>query len=289
MKYITLSDLSETIRNNIWKIPRDIDYIIGVPRSGTLCASIIASYLNVPLIAIDSFLSGLKPSGGFRLRYYNSLHKPTNKVLVIDDTVSSGRAMRETKNKLSGFNNIQFIYMCVYLEGKGADVVDLYLEDVRKYTDNFTIDVLYEWNIFHHNEVLMDKCLYDIDGVLCVEPPDERDEEKYIEYIKNATPLFTPMPKLGGIITYRLIKNKKITQKWLADNGITYNELVMFNAQSWDERNSTGIPPELFKGNFYKTHNNYKLFVESSDYQAKKISEISNKPVYCVETNKIYQ
>lgn len=288
MKYITLSDLSDTIRNNIWKIPRDIDYIIGVPRSGTLCASIIASYLNVPLIDIDSFLSGLKPSGGLRLRYYSNLHKTTNKVLVIDDTVSSGRAMKETKNKLSAFNNVQFIYMCVYLEGWGADSIDLYLEDVRKYTENFTIDVLYEWNIFHHNETLMNKCLYDIDGVLCVEPPDERNEEEYIEYIKKATPLFTPTPKLGGIITYRLIKNKDITQKWLAENSITYDKLIMFNADSWEERNKMGTPPEEFKGNFYK-NNDYRLFVESSDYQAKRISEISNKPVYCVETNKIYQ
>lgn len=288
MKYITLSDLSKTIRNNIWKIPRDIDYIIGVPRSGTLCASIIASYLNVPLIDIDSFLSGLKPSGGLRLRYYNKLHKPTNKALVIDDTVSSGRAMRETKNKLSGLYNIQFVYMCVYLEGYGADAVDLYLEDVRKYTENFTSDVLYEWNIFHHNEVLMNKCLYDIDGVLCVEPPDERDEKKYIEYIKNATPLFIPTPKLGGIITYRLIKNKEITQKWLAENGITYNNIIMFNANSWEERNRSGISPGEFKGDYYK-NNDYKLFVESSEHQAKIILEIANKPVYCVETNKIYQ
>ena len=288
MKYITLSDLSNTIRKNIWKIPRDIDYIIGIPRSGTICASIIASYLNVPLIDIDSFIHGLEPSGGLRLRYYKSLHKPSNKVLVIDDTVSSGRAMRDTKNRLSGFNNMQFIYMCVYLEGRGADAVDIYLEDVRKYTENFTIDVLYEWNIFHHNEVLMDRCLYDIDGVLCLEPPDERKTEEYMEYIKNATPLFTPTPRIGGIITYRLIKNREVTEKWLHDNNISYNELIMFNANTWDERNKMGIPSEVYKGEYYKNNNKYRLFVESSDFQAKRIAEISSKSVYCVETNKLY-
>lgn len=33
MKYITIADLSDTIRKNIWKIPHDIDCVIGIPRS----------------------------------------------------------------------------------------------------------------------------------------------------------------------------------------------------------------------------------------------------------------
>ena len=289
MKYITLSDLSSTIRNNIWKIPRDIDLIIGVPRSGMIAASIIASYLNIPLIDIDSFINGSKPWGGLRLEYFTTAHTKTNKVLVIDDTVSSGRAMNETRKKLSNINDgTQFIYMCIYLEGWGEKTVDIYLDDIRKYTNNFKDIVLYEWNIFQHHPSLMNSCLYDIDGVFCVEPPDERNEEEYLNYIKNATPLFIPRTKIGGIITYRLIKNKEITQKWLSDNGIKYDELVMFGANNWDERNKIGISSERYKADFYKLHNNYTLFIESSDYQARKIAELSNKQVYAVETNKMY-
>ena len=74
MKYITLSDLSETIRKNIWKIPRDIDCIIGIPRSGMIAASIISSYLNVPLIDVCSFTEGLQPYGGNRLNYFVKKH-----------------------------------------------------------------------------------------------------------------------------------------------------------------------------------------------------------------------
>ena len=289
MKYVTLSDLSNTIRNNIWKIPRDIDFIIGVPRSGMIGASIIASYLNVPLIDINSFINGSEPWGGLRLEYFKTGHTTTNKALVIDDTVSSGREMNETRERLSKADRgVEFTYMCIYLEGWGESSVDLYLEDLRAFTNNFKNIVIYEWNIFQHHPNLMDKCLYDIDGVLCVEPPDERDEEKYIEYIKNATPLFIPRTKIGGIITYRLIKNLDITQKWLHENGIRYNEITMFNANSWDERNKMGIPSEVYKANFYKERDKYELFIESSDYQAKKIAELTNKPVYAVETNKMY-
>lgn len=289
MKYITLNELSETIRKNIWKIPRDIDCVIGVPRSGMIAASIISSYLNVPLIDVDSFISGIKPYGGQRLCYFMNKHIQTNKALVIDDTVKAGKAMNEVKRKLEIVSGITFTYMCVYLEGKGKDVIDFYLKDVRRFTDNYTNIVLYEWNIFQHNERFMQKCLYDLDGVLCLDPPDERKKDEYLAYIEDATPLFIPRTKLGGIITYRLSVNREITEKWLQRNGITYNELIMFEASSWDVRNESGFNPAIYKGLFYKKRENYELFVESSQIQAIVIAKISCKPVFCVETNMIYQ
>jgi hypothetical protein len=98
--------------------------------------------------------------------------------------------------------------MCVYLEGSASQVVDFYLEDLRSYINSNCPIVLYEWNIFQHHSHFMQACLYDIDGVFCVEPPDERNEEEYLNYIANATPLFIPRTKLGGIVTYRLSKNR---------------------------------------------------------------------------------
>lgn len=289
MKYITLNDLSNTIRTNIYKIPRDIDFIIGVPRSGMIPASIIASFLNIPLIDINSFISRLEPWGGERLKYFNYNHQKTNKVLVIDDTVFGGNAMNNTRKRLNSHTDMSFIYMCVYLEGVGENAVDIYLEDVRQYTDANNRIVLYEWNIFQHHTSHMQQMLFDIDGVLCVDPPDERKEEEYLKYIANATPLFIPRTKLGGIVTYRLSKNREITEKWLAEQGIQYNELLMFKANSWQERHDSSISSEMFKATIYVDHPNAKLFVESSDYQAQRIAKMSGKPVFCVETNKIYQ
>jgi hypoxanthine phosphoribosyltransferase len=148
MKYISLDDLAQTIRKNIHKVPRDIDFIIGVPRSGMIAASIISSYLNVPLIDIDGFVSGLHPTGGSRLNYFTKNHQNTNKVLVIDDTVFGGTAMNNTKKRLSVRTDLKFVYMCVYLEGVGQNAVDIYLADLRQYTDANNRIVLYEWNIF---------------------------------------------------------------------------------------------------------------------------------------------
>lgn len=289
MKYITLSDLANTIRTNIWKIPRDIDFIISIPRSGTICASIISEFLNVPLIDIDSFIAGVKPYGGGRLRHYNKKAHNTNRVLVVDDTVFSGLSKIQAKEKLKDFTDYEFIFMAVYLEGPGKSHVDLYLEDISMYTNNFTQLVLYEWNIFHHNEDIMESCLYDMDGVLCLDPPDERNEAAYQAYIKDAVPLFIPSTKIGGIVTFRLIKNAEVTKEWLNRHGVEYGTMIMFNAQSWEERARAGIEPGEWKGMIYKQLPQYKLFVESSPNQAETIAKTAGKPVLCVEDNKIYE
>ena len=99
--------------------------------------------------------------------------------------------------------------MDVYILKDGAEwAVDIYLEDVRKYTENFTKFVIYEWNIMQHHPPLMSKSLYDMDGVLCLDPPDERNTVLYEAYIRNAVLLFIPRTKIGGVVTYRLTKYK---------------------------------------------------------------------------------
>lgn len=279
MKYITINDLTETIKKNLWKIPNDVDVIIGIPRSGMLCASIIASYLNIPLIDVNSFVSGMNPWGGSRVHYFDASHKKTNKVLVIDDTVFTGRAIKRAKKELEGIKDVEFIYACVYLEGKGDDVIDFYLEDVRMYTNNFSELVLYEWNIFQHHIGLMSSSLYDLDGVLCSNCED----------IENAPALFTPRTKIGGIVTYRLLKDADKVKAWLEKNEIRYGNLFMVNADSWEEVEKNGTTPEKFKTYCYCRNFGYKLFVEGSDEQASAMSKMTKKPIFCVESNKIYQ
>lgn len=286
MKYITVNDLASAIRNNIHKIPHDIDFIIGVPRSGMIAAGLISSYLNVPLISLQGFVSGLEPEGGVRLLYHLNSHKKTNKVLVVDDTVFKGSAMMATKEELKKYTEYEFIYLCVFME-KNIEVPDIYLEDVRKDIGDFGI-VLYEWNVLQHHNYIMSHYLFDMDGVLCVDPPDERNTEQYVDYIKDAVPLFIPKSQIGGIITYRLNIYRDITEKWLNKYGIHHTKLTMFKAGSWVERNDSGVSAAVFKGEYYRDNDNYKLFIESDDDQAQVINAISHKPVLCIKTNKLY-
>lgn len=290
MKFVTLAELAGTIRKNVHKIPHDIDFVIGVPRSGVIAAGIIAEFLNAPLIDVDSFAKfGALPTGGRRSRFHRRSNAKKTRVLVVDDTIFHGWSLRAAKEKLEPFSfRYEFIYIAVFLEGP-CDAVDIWLADLRRYTDGYTTFVLYEWNIFHHVPKLMGECIYDIDGVLCLDPPDERSGRPYLDYLPNAVPLFTPTVKVGELVTYRLEKYRELTEWWLYSQGVKYGALTMFPAKSYDERAEMGISPAAFKADIYRLRPWAKLFVESDDRQAREIHAITRRPVYSVETNKIYE
>lgn len=288
MKYVTLADMSRAIRDNFWKVPHDIDFVVGIPRSGMIAASIISEFLDTPLIDLESFVFGATPSGGNRLRRHGDSGRERPRVLVVDDTIFHGRATGAARQKLARFTDrYEFVYLVVYLEGP-CNAVDVWLEDVRGFTENYTAFVLYEWNIIHHLTRFMEVCIYDIDGVMCKEPPDERTGEPYLDYIKQAVPLFTPSVPIGEIVSYRLASNEKVTREWLSAHGIRYNTLTMFPASSWQERADSGISPAEFKARIYGQRSWARLFVESSDAQSSAIFTATGKPVYCVESNKLY-
>ena len=280
--------MASTIRRNLHRIPHDVDFVIGIPRSGIIAASIIAEYLNVPLIDIDSFVFGASPTGGRRLRYRADSARSEKHVLVVDDTIYNGAANMDARQKLKPFEDKhKFIYLAVYQEGR-CDNIDIALEDVRRFTNGFTQIVLYEWNILQHHANIMSRFIFDMDGVFCVDPPDERDSTAYFNYIKDATPLFLPTAPIGEIVTFRLEANRAITQDWLAKHGIRYMALTMFPAQTWDERFRSGISPARFKSDIYRMRPDARLFIESEEWQAKEINKATRRPVYCVTTNELY-
>ena len=58
MNYRTFSDLNELIIRRLYILPKDIDLIVGIPRSGMVPANLIALYLNKSLTDLDSFING---------------------------------------------------------------------------------------------------------------------------------------------------------------------------------------------------------------------------------------
>ena len=286
MRYIRLQDLCSTIRNNIYKIPHDVDAVIGVPRSGMIAASIVSEYLNVPLGDVNTFKDLKYVSGGDRLSLIK--RTSTHKILVVDDSVFSGKSMRETKEKLKNVEGYEFIYCVVYLEGdKGEKEIDLYLEDMRHEDKGWNNICLYEWNIMNHYGFVMEKIMWDLDGVFCVNPLRDDNEEEYLEFIKNATPLFTPKVRLNKILTYRCNKYRKETEEWLAKNGIRYNLLGMVAADNYIQRHQIAPSSAEYKANIYK-QDDAQLFIESEANQAEQIWKLAGKPVLCIENNYLY-
>jgi uncharacterized HAD superfamily protein/adenine/guanine phosphoribosyltransferase-like PRPP-binding protein len=280
MNFVSTAQLNQDIIDNIHKIPHDIEVIIGIPRSGMLVASIIALYLNKPLVDIDGFIKGEVFSVG-RTKNTNKLVKNSKNIhkgLVVDDSINSGESMQEARNKLRGFKNL--IYMSAYAVSSARNKVDLFFRIIEQ-------PRLFEWNFMHHI-CLLNACL-DIDGVVCVDPtPEENDDgEKYREFILNATPKYIPTRKVGWFVTSRLEKYRKETEIWLKKYNIEYEHLIMLDLPSAEERRRLNIHGK-YKASIFKKIKGATYFIESDKNQAKMIFDLTGKNVICTQDMKFF-
>ena len=284
MIYRSYEDLSNCIRRNVWKIPSDVDLIVGIPRSGMIPALMLAELLNKRCADLDAFIDGREMSCGGRRKIMRNGTK--GKVLVIDDTVFFGNAMRKARERLEPLQkDFDIIFGCVYAEGRNAkSMVDVYLEDIYRVGEKVW---LYEWNVLHHYVKKTESAMWDIDGLLCKDPPDDRDTAAYEAYLPNAIPMIIPTTHIGALVTYRLEKYRGITEEWLGKQGVDYEKLMMFNAPNRELRNNT-ISPSKYKARLYSEATWAKLFVESERRQAEKIFQLTGKPVFCYENGRMY-
>jgi uncharacterized HAD superfamily protein len=54
--------------------------------------------------------------------------------------------------------------------------------------------------------------MWDMDGIICKDPPDDKNTEEYEKYISEAIPMIIPTTPIGAICTYRLEKYRDITK-----------------------------------------------------------------------------
>jgi len=271
MNYRSIADLNETILKKLYVLPRDFDLIVGVPRSGMLPANLIALYLNLPYTDIDSFIQGYVYKSGARSQFFDDTEQ--KKVLIVDDSLASGSALRECREKLHHLQDIYKMEFCVvYAVPEKKNLVEYPLETVA--TPRY-----FQWNIFNHST--LEKACFDIDGVLCVDPNEEQndDGEKYRDFLLHAAPLYIPKSKIGTLVTSRLEKYRTETEQWLVNYNIKYDKLVMLDLPNQKARQQANCHGTHKAKEFKKSH--YKLFVESDLGQAKEINSLTKKPVFC--------
>ncbi len=273
MYYRNIADLNKIILKRLSILPRDFDLIVGVPRSGMLPANLLALYLNKPYTDIHSFMNGHIYKAGARGQFFDT--KQFKKILIVDDSVASGAALKECRENLKVLNDqFDIQYCAIYVIPGKEKSVDYYFETVP-------LPRYFQWNILNHTT--LEKACFDIDGVLCADPlPEQNDDgEKYIDFILNAPPLFIPGSKIGTIVTSRLEKYRKETETWLAKYNIKYNDLVMLDLPDMKARqranNHGGHKAKAYMSK------PYVLFVESEMSQALEINRLSKKPVLCTE------
>lgn len=276
-----MAQFNNDIIVNMHKVPKDVDVIVGIPRSGLMVASILALYLNKPFVDVDGFFENKMFNVGNTKNTRSLINncKEAKKIIVVDDSINSGRAMEEVRERFKGYSNI--IFMAIYATKESVSKVDIYFSIL----DN---PRMFEWNFMHH--IYLEHACMDIDGVLCVDPTDEEndDGEKYKEFLLNAMPKYIPTRTVGWLVTSRLEKYRNETEIWLKKWGISYKHLIMLNLKSAEKRKELNCHAS-FKADFFRKEPKAYLFIESEKAQAEVIAKISGKDVVCVDTMNMYK
>jgi len=281
MHYRSISDMNDAIVRNLHRLPRDIDLVVGVPRSGILAATLVSLAANIPMTDLDSFLAGKIYTSGVTKRRA-ALDRRANemrRILVLDDSIHGGAAMSEARNRIAAAG-IQgdFIFAAVFGLQPLHQETDIVLEVVPH-------PRMFQWNFMHH--IFLEQSCVDIDGVLCLDPTEAENDDgpAYEKFLAEARPLHGPTRKIGWLVTSRLEKYRELTEAWLDKHDIRYDHLIMLDLPSKAERQRLGVHGG-FKADFYRKSDAI-LFIESEHEQALKIAKLSGKPVLCVETNMV--
>ncbi|MBZ9676457.1 phosphoribosyltransferase [Mesorhizobium sp. ES1-1] len=282
MHYRSIADMNDTIVAHLHRLPRDIDLVVGVPRSGILAANLVSLTANIAMTDLDSFIDGKIYTSGISTKRRASLDRGVaemRKILVIDDSVNRGDAMREARRRIEAAGiRADFIFASVYGHLPRHDDIDFVFETVPH-------PRMFQWNFMHH--IFLEQSCVDIDGVLCLDPTEAENDDgpAYEKFLGEARPLHGPTRKIGWLVTSRLEKYRKLTEAWLDKHEVRYDKLIMLDLPSKAERQRLGVHGS-FKADFYRK-SGALLFIESEYRQAENIARLSGKPVLCVETHQV--
>lgn len=283
MHYRSVNDLLTLIQKQIGSIPADVELVVGASPGGLFIARILALKLNLPYCEAEAFLGNEALSGELIRSYRHAQLKrarDARKVLLVDDSIVSGASMRALATRLAAGYSGTILTLAAYAPAEHAVQLDITLEHLGQ-------PRLFEWNIMQH-ESLSRACL-DIDGVLCVDPTPQQNDDGpgYLQFLRNARPLYLPRLRVAHLVTSRLEKYRTETEQWLDQHGVRYGQLHMLDLPSAAERRRLGVH-HRFKADVYRSHPDTQLFVESELGQALEIARIAGKPVFCIESNELY-
>lgn len=278
--YRGVADLDRAMRDLATRVPRETRVVVGIPRSGILAASLLALHLNRPLTDLDGFLDGRVLASGRRMEGDSLGVGAADLAVIVDDSVLTGTALRAARAAIAASKpDANVVYAAPFVTGEGVGAVDFYSEVVER-------PRIFAWNLLHHAALLGRACI-DIDGVLCVDPSDEENDEgmRYEQFLSTARPLFVPSVPVACVVTARLEKYREQTEQWLRSIGLQYGQLVMLELEDASIRRRTRAH-SAHKAHYYSA-SGLDLFIESSYRQAVEIAARSGRQVFAVDRSEM--
>lgn len=277
----TVSSMERAIVENIHKI-RALDFgiVVHIPRSGTIPAALIATYLCRPLASVEEFCLGKVD-----YRKCEKLDYENKPVLLVDDSLSTGRQLGIALDRIRVERpGVEVRIFSVY----ASDAQRIIQPDLSLIPFKLSNWYIFTWNMWKWRLRFGDLAV-DLDGILCRDPTREEDDDgpKYLSFIRTAPVRFKPIGEKRDmtIVTARLSKYREETEAWLTRNNIGFSKLVMGPWETQSEREGNHA---AYKAKYYR-RSAHKLFVESSPREAEHIAKVSGKPVWCPVIGKLYK
>lgn len=269
LSFRSYADMSRIISEHASALP-DIDYVVGIPKSGIVPATMIATLKNAPYLDLDAFLFTQSRRKGRRAQAEGDV-LDVPRVLIVDDSVNTGAEFRRVQRRINTLETDFDITFCAIFglptRTKNAPK-HIVLERVAQ-------PRIFQWN--YRNHIISESSCFDMDGVLCVDPTAEQNDDGplYLEFLQNAQSIFVPQKRISAIVTSRLEKYRAPTEEWLERNGVQYKDLIMLDLPSAEERRRLKAHAP-FKAGVYASRDDI-LFVESNHRQACDIALATDK------------
>ena len=266
MDYRSVADLNADVRRVGWELSGDVDLIVGVSRGGALAADLLHQSSGRSVVAVDE-------DGRVRVDC-----EAGDTVLVLRDHQGPDDPA-DGRTRLDGVDeSVDVRSAAVYVSEGVSDRPDHWVDVVGE-------PCAFEWELLRPRT--FENACVDIDGVLCRDPtPDENDDgPRYREFLTTVEPQLVPDERIGWLVTCRLEQYRPETERWLAEHGVEYDELVMWDLPSKAVRDERGGHGEYKAGVYEST--GAEAFVESSLSQAVVIARRAGKPVYCFDENQV--
>ncbi|MEM9035910.1 MAG: hypothetical protein AAGD18_15040 [Actinomycetota bacterium] len=277
MNYRSIAQLADEIVAWSRELPRDIELIVGLPRSGLLVANVLSLYRNVPVTDLDGFLGGRtigagstrenplhRPQGGGRdpesvlLTAERFLDRP-RRVLVVDDSIWSGETLRLARKAIEAADLPHHVtYGAVYVTPDTTELADHHREVLPA-------PRCFEWNVLHHH-ALRRACVA-FEGFLV---PGRGHGDAL-----PTRPLHRPTTALGHVVSERPEADRTDVERWLAEHDIEVAELIM-----------TDAPPAAASAHKARVFRDTEaaFFVEGDLGHAVEVANLAGRDVLCAET-----
>ena len=277
LNFRTIENLNLAIVKRLTEIRKlNIDLIVGIPRSGMLPASLLATHLQLPFTDIDSYNANRWYVRNKKVTVPDDMPNKSLRILLVDDTINTGNAMRNTLSSIKKTNDT-IIKFAVYGSPKNKS------SDIDFICEECPLPRAFQWNIWKHNQA--SEWATDMDGVLCRDPSKKENDKglKLKHFYQTADPRFLFKKPVKYIITSRQEKFRTVTLEWLNTHNVKFEELIMKpnNTPGGNESHA------LYKANELNNLN-VKLYIESDPKQAKIIAQRVNIPVWCTDNQRIY-